>query len=162
MLNLTPANAFPLAGNKKERTEIYSVLSYFFGGMVIIAQSIFKILRNNFVVKRQPQRFNVILLLPKKVMGDKYHKIVDEINKFCQRIKVSNLKRVHIGITKDPNRRLFNEHKITNEDYWWVHCKAKDEETARTVELHFLRMGMHGGTGGGDSDTIYVYCFAKK
>lgn len=95
-------------------------------------------------------------------MGNKYKKIVEEINGFCNKVKALDFSKVHIGITKDAQRRLFDEHKITNEKYWWICSKAEDEDTARDVERHFIRMGMRGGTGGGDNETIYVYCFVKK
>lgn len=95
-------------------------------------------------------------------MGNKYKQIVTEINKFCQKVKVDKLHKAQIGITKDPERRLFSEHKITDKSYWWMYTKAENEDTARDVELHFLRMGMKGGYGGGDSESVYVYCFVKK
>ena len=95
-------------------------------------------------------------------MGNKYHKIIDEIIEFCKIVKVDDISQVYIGITKDPKRRLFDEHKITDEDYWWVYSDAIDAETARAVELHFLRMGMKGGPGGGDDETKFVYCFVRK
>ena len=101
-------------------------------------------------------------LCDKKAMGKKYLEIVSEINDFCATLQVKNINRVHIGITKDPKRRLFYEHKITNERHWWIHIKAACADTARAVERHFIGRGMYGGTGGGDDETIYVYCFVKK
>lgn len=98
----------------------------------------------------------------KRVMGQKYHKIIDKIIEFCKKVKVDDIRKVHIGITKDPKRRLFDEHKITDEDYWWIYTEAEDVDTARAVELHFLKMGMKGGPGGGDNETKFVYCFYKK
>lgn len=95
-------------------------------------------------------------------MGNKYKKIVEDIMGFCNKVGVLDFSKVHIGTTKDVQRRLFEEHRITNEGYWWICCKAKDANTARAVELHFIRMGMRGGTGGGDNETIFVYCFVKK
>ena len=95
-------------------------------------------------------------------MKQKYHKIIDKITEFCERVKVSDIRKVHVGITKDPKRRLFDEHKITDEDYWWIYIEAEDVDTAREVELYFLRIGMRGGSGGGDNETKFVYCFCKK
>lgn len=68
----------------------------------------------------------------------------------------------HTSHRADPKRRLFDEHKITDEDYWWIYIGAEDVNTAREVELHFLRMGMKGGSGGSDNETKFVYCFHKK
>ena len=101
-------------------------------------------------------------LCDKKAMGKKYLEIVSEINDFCATLQVKNINRVHIGITNAPKRRLFYEHKITNERHWWIYIKADCAETARAVERYFIDRGMKGNTGGGDDETIYVYCFAKK
>ncbi len=95
-------------------------------------------------------------------MGNKYKNIVNEINDFCDKVIACDISNAYIGITKDPQRRLFGEHKITNKEHWWICCKAEDEDTARAVEHHFIRMGMKGGTGGGDNKTVYVYCFARR
>lgn len=95
-------------------------------------------------------------------MGEKYNKIIDKINEFCKKAKVNDVRKVYIGITKDPERRLFNEHKITDEGYCWTCIEAEDVDTAREAELHFIRMGMEGGPGGGDNKTKFVYCFYKK
>lgn len=95
-------------------------------------------------------------------MGKRYSKIIDEIIEFCKIVKVDDVSKVYIGITKDPIRRLFHEHKITDEDYWWTYIKADSEETARAVERYFIEMGMQGGTGGGDNESVFVYCFVEK
>ena len=95
-------------------------------------------------------------------MGQTYHKIIDKIIEFCKLVKVDDISKVYIGITKDPKRRLFDEHRITDEGYWWIHSEAEDADTARAVELHLLRMGMKGGQGGGDNETKFVYCFVEK
>ena len=95
-------------------------------------------------------------------MGKWYSKIIDEIIEFCKIVKVDDVSKIYIGITKDPKRRLFDEHKITDEGSWWIYCEAEDADTARAVELHFLRMGMKGDPRGGDNETKFVYCFIRK
>ena len=95
-------------------------------------------------------------------MGSKCSVMIGEIDDFCAIARVHNIGKMHIGITKDPIRRLFHEHKITDEDYWWTYIKADSEETARAVERYFIEMGMQGGTGGGDNESVFVYCFVEK
>ena len=95
-------------------------------------------------------------------MESKCSGIIDKIDNFCAIVKVDSIERIHIGITKDPIRRLFHEHKISDEDYWWIYIKADSEETARAVERYFIEMGMQGGTGGGDNESVFVYCFVEK
>lgn len=65
----------------------------------------------------------------------------------------------YIGITNDPERRLFDEHKVKKDGMWWIYSKADNIETAREVEKYYLDKGMRGGDGGGDDTSVYVYCY---
>lgn len=65
----------------------------------------------------------------------------------------------YIGITNDIERRLFGEHNVSRKGLWWIHTTADSESHARAVEKHFLNKGMKGGTGGGNADCVYVYCY---
>lgn len=65
----------------------------------------------------------------------------------------------YIGITNDIERRLFGEHNVSRKGDWWIYRTANSESHARTVEKHFLNKGMKGGTGGGNADCVYVYCY---
>ena len=37
-------------------------------------------------------------------MGQTCHKIIDKIIEFCKLVKVDDISKVYIGITKDPKR----------------------------------------------------------
>lgn len=65
----------------------------------------------------------------------------------------------YIGITNDVERRVFGEHNVSKENAWWIWREACDKATAQEVEEYFLSQGMQGDTGGGNVDTIYVYCY---
>lgn len=65
----------------------------------------------------------------------------------------------YIGITNDIERRLFGEHNVSKQNGWWIWREAIDKETAQEVEEYFLEQGMQGDTGGGNNETIYVYCY---
>ena len=65
----------------------------------------------------------------------------------------------YIGITNDIDRRLFGEHNVPRNGHWRIHRVANNETHARNVEKHFLNEGMKGGTGGGGTDCVYVYCY---
>ena len=103
-----------------------------------------------------------LIIFAEKNMKENYQRIVNKILFFCAVKNIDDPRKAHIGITNDLNRRLKIEHKITAEDYWWTSSEADDAETARAVERHFIEMGMQGGTGGGDNETEFVYCFARK
>lgn len=92
-------------------------------------------------------------------MAKKAQEIADAIYEHLDGDK--NYSNYYIGITNDIKRRLFGEHKVSDVkgSHWWIHQQALNEEHARSVEKHFLEKGMQGGTGGGGSDCIHVYCY---
>ncbi len=65
----------------------------------------------------------------------------------------------YVGITSDPNDRLFNAHKVVRNSFW-IYCPCTDSEVARAVEEYFLgEEGSMGGPGGGDDNATYVYAY---
>lgn len=70
-----------------------------------------------------------------------------------------NYKAYYIGITNDINRRLFGEHNVNRNYGWWIYREAIDKDHAQDVEEFFLEKGMKGNTGGGTSDSTWVYCY---
>lgn len=71
----------------------------------------------------------------------------------------TNYKAYYIGITNDIDRRLFGEHNVSRKYGWWIYCDAINKDHAQAVEKYFLEKGMKGDTGGGSSDSVYVYCY---
>jgi hypothetical protein len=65
----------------------------------------------------------------------------------------------YVGITNDIDRRLFSEHNVDKKRNQWIYDEADSDIVARKVEQYFLDKGCDGGSGGGDEDSIFVYCY---
>lgn len=65
----------------------------------------------------------------------------------------------NVGISKDPEDRLFNDHNVSKQSGCWIYRYAIDIENARDAEAKLLAKGMKGGEGGGDDSSLYVYCY---
>jgi len=73
-----------------------------------------------------------------------------------------NGKAWYVGITNDPEKRLFNDHGVDRANGAWIYDFATAESTAREVEDYFTQqLGTQGdtggGTGNGDCKAIYAY-----
>jgi len=66
----------------------------------------------------------------------------------------------YIGITSDPDQRLFTDHKVQY-DGEWIYAPTDSNGEARLVEKYFLGLGFDGGTGGGDYTSKIVYLYKK-
>ena len=65
----------------------------------------------------------------------------------------------YTGVTSDPQRRLFTDHKVNERDGAWIYEPA-DPATARETERRLLATGCRGGPGGGkDSSVLFVYAY---
>lgn len=66
----------------------------------------------------------------------------------------------YIGITSDPNDRLFNGHRVEKDRIPWIYRLCSSSDVARIIEDYFLgERGTMGGPGGGDDDATYVYAY---
>ena len=84
--------------------------------------------------------------------------IIDELNDHLT-VWGEDYPSCYIGITKDPVDRLFNQHNVDEIYGLWYYEKAISNEEARKVEELLIDLGMQGGHGGGDEDSVYVYCY---
>lgn len=87
-----------------------------------------------------------------------FDEIICNINEHISVSGHNSYEDFYIGITSCPEKR-FLEHKVNINDSWSITMPAIDSETARKVEKYFLCRGMNGGDGGGNDDSIYVYCY---
>lgn len=92
-------------------------------------------------------------------MGANYKEIIGKIDEHLKNSGRRYYSDFYIGITNDPEHRLFDEHKVKKDGMWWIYSKADNIETARKVEKYYLEKGMRGGDGGGDDTSVYVYCY---
>jgi len=69
----------------------------------------------------------------------------------------------YVGISSDPRKRLFEEHKVREKGDAWIYRQAYNNESARNVEQYFINvLGTDGGSGGGDESSVYVYAYKKN
>lgn len=66
---------------------------------------------------------------------------------------------IYVGITNDVERRLFQEHQVPKDHYWWIYSPADNNDIARKVEQDFISKGCQGGSGGGDDSSNIVYAY---
>lgn len=88
-----------------------------------------------------------------------YEKIITEINEHLGKSYKEFYSDFYIGITDNINERLFGFHQVPQRGHWYIYMPADTDEIARKVEKFFLDLGMQGGTGGGSSKSIMVYCY---
>lgn len=68
----------------------------------------------------------------------------------------------YVGISEDPERRLFIEHNVRKEN-GYIARLAYSSEVARQVEDYFVNIiGTDGETGGGGVDANGVYAYKKR
>ena len=66
----------------------------------------------------------------------------------------------YVGISENPEDRLFNGHKVDKNNDKWIIEEASSSDAARRIEKYFVyTLGTAGGPGGGDEDAIYVYAY---
>lgn len=92
-------------------------------------------------------------------MKRNFLQIVADINSHLEKSQKQYYSDFYVGITNDIERRLFEEHKVSEKNGWWFYRQAIDKKTAQHVEEYFLSKGMKGDTGGGTDDSSFVYCY---
>ena len=65
----------------------------------------------------------------------------------------------YVGITSDPDRRLFRDHQVDKQNGPWIHGAAASNAEARSIERQLMALGCKGGSGGGDAESVYVYAY---
>lgn len=84
------------------------------------------------------------------------NEIIQHVNK-----EGSHKSNWYVGIASIPRDRLFNDHNV-QENSWWIFRSAGNDFSARRIEKHLINTyGFDGGSGGGDSSTIFVYAYRK-
>ena len=68
----------------------------------------------------------------------------------------------YVGITSDTTSRLHVDHKVPEENHWFITRNAGTVQSARNIEALLIEnYEMDGGPGGGDDDSIHVYAYLK-
>ncbi|MBN1383270.1 MAG: hypothetical protein JW983_00110 [Elusimicrobia bacterium] len=66
----------------------------------------------------------------------------------------------YVGITSDPESRLFGEHKVDKNKNSWLYIQTNDE-TARNVGHYFVNYLGTDGKANGVEHSSYVYIYRK-
>ncbi len=82
--------------------------------------------------------------------------IIDSIDAFIE-IRDGDYEEWYIGITDNPDRRLFDEHKVDKKCKNHFYRETSSNDIARYIEQYFLALGCNGGAGGGEKDSVWVY-----
>ena len=85
--------------------------------------------------------------------------VIKAINEYLAKWPSLKISDFYAGITDDFKRRLFDEHKLKQTDIW-IACTCDSKETAMAIEKMCLSSVMQGDTGGGNKDSVWVYCYA--
>lgn len=80
-------------------------------------------------------------------------------DKYIQKANRQYYREFYCGITDNIERRLFKEHNVSKDNGVWIYGHADSIDDAREVEKHYLDFGMQGNTGGGNENSLWVYCY---
>lgn len=86
------------------------------------------------------------------------NRIITEIDTYIKRFR-KPYSDWYVGITADPQKRLFQEHNVDEKNGAWIYETAKTDTVAREIEEFFLDIGANGGPGGGDENTCSIYAY---
>jgi len=86
--------------------------------------------------------------------------IVMEMLEFIQR-EGGHPKTWYVGITDDPQGRLFDEHQVHCQNDAWIYRTAASELDAQRVQEYFLEFGLDGRKGALRSGSCSVYAYRK-
>ncbi len=89
-------------------------------------------------------------------MADDKQKIILDIKSYVAK-NGGAYSQWYIGVTADPKQRLFNDHAVKETGDAWIYAACTSSTVAREIEDYFIRLGMKGGSGGGDATSKYVY-----
>lgn len=93
-------------------------------------------------------------------MANSKETIITEINDHMRK-RGGGYSDWYIGVTSEPQERLFNEHNVDKENGVWIYEECENSDIAREIEEYFIRLGTDGGSGGGDYTTKFVYAYKK-
>ena len=94
-------------------------------------------------------------------MAQSKQEIIDDIQEYMEK-GGGDGSAWYVGISKDARDRLFNGHKVKEEDDWWLYRTASSSQVAREIEDYFVdALDTDGAPGGGDETTDTVYAYKK-
>lgn len=68
----------------------------------------------------------------------------------------------YVGISKNPEKRLYQEHNVDKIFDLWIFGQATTSDEARQIEYYFTHtLNTDGDSGGGDVLSTSVYAYRK-
>jgi hypothetical protein len=89
-----------------------------------------------------------------------YITIEKEIDECLEKTAMKFYSDFYIGITDNIEHCLFTKHHVSKDTSWWIYRTAIDDDIARSVENHYLKLGMRGDDKDGNDKGNIVYCYA--
>jgi len=89
-------------------------------------------------------------------------KTTEEAINFLLRNFYGSYSEWYVGVTASPDQRLFTDHGVSRSNDSWAYVPCVNDSVARATEIRFIKMGMDGGPGGGDSAAKTVYIYRKS
>lgn len=86
--------------------------------------------------------------------------IIVEILKFIYQ-EGGNPKIWCVGVTSDPRRQLFDEHRVHYQNDAWIYRLAASESEALQIQLYFLEFGLVEEEEGWQPGARTVYAYRK-
>lgn len=69
----------------------------------------------------------------------------------------------YVGITEDPQARVFEDHGVNKEIDYWIYRECFTANAAWRVKRCFIATyETDGGSGGGDDRSRFVYAYKKE
>jgi hypothetical protein len=93
-------------------------------------------------------------------MAKLLNNIIMEILEFIYR-EGGNHKTWHIGITRDPRQRLFDDHQVDYRSDAWIWRTAASEGEALQIQSYFLEFGLAEGEEEWLPGACAVYAYRK-
>ena len=86
--------------------------------------------------------------------------IVMDILEFIQ-LECGHPKIWYVGVTGDPQGKLFDDHQVHYQNDAWIYRTAASEIEAQRVQDYFLEYGLDGRKGDLCSGSCMVYAYRK-
>lgn len=67
----------------------------------------------------------------------------------------------YCGIASDLDKRLFEEHYVPRDNWWYTTRRCFNDADARAVETALQHLGCYGEPGDGDETSVYVYAYLR-
>lgn len=89
----------------------------------------------------------------------KQDKIKQEFDKYLPQSGKRFFGEFFVGVTNDPERCLFEEHRVARKGHWYMYANADSAADARKVVTYYKRKGMKSSKDSDNTDSKFVYVY---